>query len=122
MYLRKINGLKRTTRINFRLPNRRYDSSIRQRRQSRCKRLASLLLLGTLASCSTSQVGLDNPQRVAQGVPTAAEVDQYNALVQSRDKIVCRQESKLGESQQIRVCRTVQQIEANSAAIYRSRF
>ena len=57
------------------------------------------------------------PQQVAETqhrLPTDAEVEQYNASVDPDDRIVCRDETRVGTNIPERVCRLVRDVEETS--------
>ena len=47
--------------------------------------------------------------------PTPAEVEQYNAMVQPEERIVCRSEVPIGSNIPVRKCRLVADIDETSA-------
>ena len=76
------------------------------------KRLAVLLLL-LMAACSSilPEGGESQPLR---RLPTDAEVEQYNAQVAPEERIVCRDETRVGTNIPQRTCRYIRDMEETS--------
>ena len=72
------------------------------------QRLCFCLLLPVLAGCVAPGEG--NFRRP----PTPAEVEQYNAMVQPEDRIVCRSEVPVSSNIPVRKCRLVVDIDETS--------
>jgi len=75
------------------------------------KFIANFVFVFALASCVAPEDGKSGGIKL----PTDAEVEQYNALVDAREKIICRQETKIGTNIPKRVCRRIVDIEETSA-------
>ncbi|MFM1897052.1 MAG: hypothetical protein RLZZ385_2126 [Pseudomonadota bacterium] len=73
-------------------------------------RFLSLPALVVLAACAAPST--DEPVR---RLPTDAEVEQYNAQVDPEDRIVCRDEIRVGSNIAERVCRLVRDVEETSS-------
>lgn len=67
------------------------------------------VLMPLLAACVAPGEG--NVSRA----PTPAEVEQYNAMVQPQDRIVCRSEIPIGSNIPVRKCRLAVDIDETSA-------
>ena len=68
-----------------------------------------LIALLVLSGCAVP------PEEVQQTrLPTDAEVEQYNASVEPDDRIVCREEVRVGTNIPERVCRLVRDVEETS--------
>ena len=64
--------------------------------------------------CALCACAILTPAEETTRLPTDAEVDQYNALVEAEDRIVCREETQIGSNIPARVCRLVRDIEETS--------
>lgn len=73
----------------------------------RCSIVPVLLLL-TAGCVAPGDGNLRRP-------PTPAEVEQYNAMVQPEERIVCRSEVPIGSNIPVRKCRLVVDIDETSA-------
>lgn len=74
-------------------------------------RLILILSVCLLTACSTLKPSENPPTR---RLPTDAEVEQYNASVQPEERIICREEVKVGTNIPERVCRLVRDMEETS--------
>ena len=70
-------------------------------------------LLALLAGCSSvlSENGEPQPRR---RLPTDSEVEQYNAQVEPEERIVCRDETRVGTNIPQRTCRYIRDMEETS--------
>ena len=73
------------------------------------KQISLSMLLFALCACA-----IFTPAEDASRLPTDAEVDQYNALVEAEERIICRVETQIGSNIPTRVCRLVRDIEETS--------
>lgn len=93
--------------MSFFLPSN--DTTPGQPARLSLRTLSALLVTLLSAGCVTSGEG--NFRRP----PTPAEVEQYNAMVQPEERIVCRSEVPIGSNIPVRKCRLVVDIDETSA-------
>ncbi len=76
--------------------------------------LVSTVLVFLVSACATGQNDAVNRNTVERRLPTDAEVEQYNAQVEPKDRIVCRDEVPVGSNIPVRVCRLISDIDETS--------
>ena len=75
-------------------------------------RFIPVLFVLTLSACAVLE---PTEEQQTRRLPTDAEVEQYNASVTPDERIVCRDETKVGTNIPVRVCRLVRDVEETSA-------
>jgi len=72
-------------------------------------RVLLIIALLVLSACAVP------PEEAQQTrLPTDSEVEQYNASVEPEDRIVCREEIRVGTNIPERICRLVRDVEETS--------
>lgn len=83
------------------------------------KQLFLAILFGIiLTACATPQTEVDGEatqqEQTQRRLPTDAEVEQYNAMVEPHERIVCRDEVNVGSNIPVRRCRLIIDIDETS--------
>jgi hypothetical protein len=76
--------------------------------------MIKISLFGVLIVALNSCAAVEETNQPARRLPTDAEVEQYNAQVAAEERIICRQETKVGTNIPQRVCRLVVDVEETS--------
>ncbi|MEX0618331.1 MAG: hypothetical protein WDZ76_04035 [Pseudohongiellaceae bacterium] len=71
----------------------------------------AIMVAAILTACAVPE---DGDERSRPRLPTDAEVEQHNAQVPPEERIICRDETKIGTNIPRRVCRYIRDVEETS--------
>lgn len=78
------------------------------------KLILNVVMIASLGACAASDSETDDGPRVVTRLPTDAEVEQHNALVDPVDRIACADEVPVGSNIPRRNCWLVRDRQENS--------